>query len=92
MFPLLLYSHVMLSKKVKLPVFGMPCAHVASALYIDTEYGSKLYMRIHVYSLLSFLWSFRYFFSVTILCFCMDTIFSAYWLKLRVLFVHLKML
>ena len=35
---------------------------MASALYIDAEYGSKLYMRIHVYSLLSFLWSFRYFF------------------------------
>ena len=32
------------------------------------------------------------FFSVIILCFSVDTIFSAYWLKLRVLFVQLKML
>ena len=31
-------------------------------------------------------------FSVIILCFSVDTIFSAFWLKLRVLFVQLKML
>ena len=31
-------------------------------------------------------------FAVIILCFSVDTIFSAYWWKLRVLFVQLKML
>ena len=85
-------SHVMLLKMSNCRCLGCHDAHVASALYIDTEYGSKLYIRIHVYSLLSFLWSFCYFFSVIILCFSVVTIFSVYWLKRRVLFVQLKML
>ena len=61
MFPLLLAMSCYY-KRSNCRCLGCHDAHVASALYIDTEYGSKLYMRIHVYSLLSFLWSFRYFF------------------------------
>ena len=38
-----------------------------------------------------FCWAFVIF-AVISLCFSVDTIFSAYWLKLRVLFVQLKML
>ena len=53
-------KHVMLSKKCD--ITGVwDAMTLMSALYIDTEYGSQLYMLIHVYSLFSFMWSFRYF-------------------------------
>ena len=51
---------MLLKKRSNCRCLGCHDAHVASALYIDT--GSQLYMLIHIYSLSSFLWSFRYFF------------------------------
>ena len=48
---------------------------MASALHIDTEYGLQLYTLIHVSSLFSFLWSFRYFLSVIFVFQCRYHIF-----------------
>ena len=92
MFPLLLYSHVMLLKKVKLPMFGMPWRSCG----VRVVYRYWIWFKIvYEYTCIYFIVisvKLSLFFSVIILCVSVDTIYSAYWLKLRVLFVQLKML